>query len=52
VKIITVIDPRKHMPNVGTVLKEEIVRLSRKESRHQVDPTKRRRRSCATTLLR
>ena len=29
------------MPNIGTVLKEEIVRLSRKESRGQVDPTKK-----------
>jgi len=29
------------MPNIGTVLREEIVRLSRKESRSQVDPTKK-----------
>ena len=29
------------MPNIGSVLKEEIVRLSRKESRNQVDPTKK-----------
>jgi len=29
------------MPNIGSVLKEEIVRLSRKESRSQVDPTKK-----------
>jgi DNA-binding transcriptional regulator YiaG len=32
------------MPNIGTVLREEITRLSRKESRSQVDPT---RRACA-----
>jgi DNA-binding transcriptional regulator YiaG len=29
------------MPNVGTVLREEISRLSRKEARSQVDPTRR-----------
>ncbi len=29
------------MPNIGSVLKEEIIRLSRKESRSQIDPTKR-----------
>ena len=29
------------MPNIGTVLKEEINRLSRKECRHQVDPTRK-----------
>ena len=29
------------MPNIGSVLKEEIVRLSRRESRSQVDPTKK-----------
>jgi len=29
------------MPNIGTVLREEITRLSRKESRSQVDPTKK-----------
>ena len=29
------------MPNIGTVLREEIARLSRKESRGQIDPTKR-----------
>jgi DNA-binding XRE family transcriptional regulator len=29
------------MPNIGSVLKEEIIRLSRKESRSQVDPTKK-----------
>src|ERR1700758_126763 len=29
------------MPNIGTVLREEITRLSRRESRRQVDPTKR-----------
>ena len=29
------------MPNIGTVLKEEISRLSRKESRGQIDPTKK-----------
>jgi hypothetical protein len=29
------------MPNIGTVLREEITRLSRRESRSQVDPTKR-----------
>ena len=29
------------MPNIGNVLKEEIVRLSRKESRSQVDPTRK-----------
>jgi DNA-binding XRE family transcriptional regulator len=29
------------MPNIGTVLKEEIVRLSRKEGRRQNDPTKK-----------
>jgi len=35
------------MPNIGTVLKEEIVRLSRKETRQQIDPTKK-----TTTQLR
>jgi DNA-binding transcriptional regulator YiaG len=29
------------MPNIGTVLREEVSRLSRKEIRSQVDPTKR-----------
>ena len=29
------------MPNIGTVLREEITRLSRKEIRSQVDPTKK-----------
>jgi DNA-binding transcriptional regulator YiaG len=29
------------MPNVGAVIREEITRLSRRESRSQVDPTKR-----------
>ena len=29
------------MPNIESVLKEEIVRLSRKETRSQVDPTKK-----------
>jgi DNA-binding transcriptional regulator YiaG len=29
------------MPNIGTVLREEISRLSRKEIRSQVDPTKK-----------
>lgn len=29
------------MPNIGTVLKEEIARLSRKEIRSQVDPTRK-----------
>jgi DNA-binding XRE family transcriptional regulator len=29
------------MPNIASALKEEIVRLSRKESRSQVDPTKK-----------
>jgi DNA-binding transcriptional regulator YiaG len=29
------------MPNIGTVLKEEISRLSRKEVRGQIDPTKK-----------
>ena len=29
------------MPNIGTVLREEITRLSRKESRSQIDPTKK-----------
>src|SRR5512137_1586233 len=29
------------MPNIGTVLKQEISRLSRKESRSQIDPTKK-----------
>jgi DNA-binding transcriptional regulator YiaG len=29
------------MPNIGTVLREEIVRLSRKEGRRQIDPTKK-----------
>ena len=29
------------MPNIGTVLKAEISRLSRKESRSQVDPTRK-----------
>ena len=29
------------MPNIGTVLREEITRLSRKESRGQIDPTKK-----------
>ena len=29
------------MPNIGSVLREEITRLSRKESRGQIDPTKK-----------
>ena len=29
------------MPNIGSVLKEEIIRLSRRESRNQIDPTKK-----------
>jgi predicted transcriptional regulator len=29
------------MPNIGTVVREEIVRLSRKECRHQVEPLKK-----------
>ena len=29
------------MSNIGTVLKEEIVRLSRRECRQQIDPTKK-----------
>jgi len=29
------------MPNIGSLLKEEIVRLSRKESRRQFDPTRK-----------
>ncbi|MEO8134261.1 MAG: helix-turn-helix transcriptional regulator [Betaproteobacteria bacterium] len=29
------------MPNIGTILKEEIVRLSRRESRSQIDPTRK-----------
>ncbi len=29
------------MPNIGAALREEITRLSRKESRSQVDPTKK-----------
>ena len=29
------------MPNIGSVLKEEIVRLSRKEARSQIDPSKK-----------
>lgn len=29
------------MPNIGSVLKEEIIRLSRKETRSQIDPTKK-----------
>jgi DNA-binding XRE family transcriptional regulator len=29
------------MPNIGAVLREEITRLSRRESRSQIDPTKR-----------
>ena len=35
------------MPNIGTAIKEEIVRLARKEGRGQIDPTKK-----ATTQLR
>ena len=35
------------MPNIGTVLKEEILRLSRKEARSQIGPTKK-----TTTQLR
>jgi DNA-binding transcriptional regulator YiaG len=35
------------MPNIGTVLKDEIVRLSRREGRRQIDPTKK-----TTTQLR
>jgi DNA-binding XRE family transcriptional regulator len=35
------------MSNIATVLREEIVRLSRKECRSQIDPTKK-----ATTQLR
>ena len=29
------------MPNIGTILREEITRLSRKESRRQIDPTRK-----------
>lgn len=29
------------MPNIGTVLKQEIARLSRRESRSQIDPTRK-----------
>ena len=29
------------MPNIGTLLREEITRLSRKEARSQIDPTKK-----------
>ena len=29
------------MPNIGTVLREEIIRLSRREGRSQIDPTKK-----------
>jgi DNA-binding transcriptional regulator YiaG len=29
------------MPNIGTILREEIVRLSRKETRSQVDPARK-----------
>ncbi len=29
------------MPNIGSVLKEEIIRLSRRESRSQIGPTKK-----------
>ena len=29
------------MPNIGSILREEIVRLSRKESRRQVDPARK-----------
>ena len=29
------------MPNIGSMLKEEIIRLSRKESRSQIEPTKK-----------
>jgi DNA-binding transcriptional regulator YiaG len=29
------------MPNIGTLLKAEITRLSRKEARSQIDPTKK-----------
>jgi DNA-binding XRE family transcriptional regulator len=29
------------MPNIGSVLKEEIIRLSRKESRSQIEPTRK-----------
>jgi len=29
------------MPNIGSVLKEEIVRLSRKEARSQIEPSKK-----------
>jgi hypothetical protein len=29
------------LPNIGTVLKEEIVRLSRKEGRQQIDGTRK-----------
>lgn len=35
------------MPNIGTVVKEEIVRLSRKECRQQVEPIKK-----STTQMR
>ena len=43
------------MPNIGSVLKEEIIRLSRKESRSQIDPTKKatiRQRREVTELKR
>jgi len=32
---------RTDMPNIGSILKEEIIRLSRKECRSQVEPTKK-----------
>jgi DNA-binding XRE family transcriptional regulator len=32
---------RTDMPNIGLVLKEEIIRLSRRESRSRIDPTKK-----------
>jgi DNA-binding transcriptional regulator YiaG len=32
---------RTDMPNIGTVLREEISRLSRRESRRQVDPARK-----------
>jgi hypothetical protein len=34
------LEPTNFMPNIATLLKEEIVRLSRKEFRQQIEPIK------------
>jgi len=37
------------MPNIATALRDEIKRLSRQQSRTQIDPTKKHPRSIGAT---